>query len=1168
MNILIKNLLEEKGIGRLTGAIESGKCPAVLSGASGIQKAYVISALHAKTERPVFVVCSDEAEAERLCGDIEFLTGEPALILGGRDFVFHNAEGVSRQREHNRLSVLRKMAGGFSGVVLASIEGALQRTIPPKKMRSAGMELISGGTYDLDEITKKLVNAGYTRSELVEGAGQFALRGGILDFFSPEYMDPVRCEFFGDELDSMGYFDVKTQRRTKNLEKAEIIPVSETLFELTEGGKEGFLKELSELKSRAARRKNKNEKLISTISADMERVSGGGMLPAADRYMSLIYEKATAMDYLSADSLLIMCEPKSLKERAEGFKWQLNEDVVSCAESGNLDSLNADFVLDYYGFLTAAEEYPVVMLDSFLSGNYPMTVKTLENITSKQLPSYGGSLETAASDILHYIETGYKTLVLCRDKNRAELMKDYLDGKNIRSAFDFELTKMPERGECVIGIGSLSAGTEYPDLRTVIMTEGQIIGKRSSERSTKPKRQRTNRERVESYSDLTPGDLVVHEHYGIGRFAGIFKMTVDKAEKDYIKIAFAGTDSLYIPVTQLDMVSKYIGTGGEDKQIKLSKMGGTDWKRTKSRARAAVKELAKGLVELQFKRMKAKGFAFSPDSVWQTEFEDSFGYEETDDQLRCIREIKADMEKAVPMDRLLCGDVGYGKTEVALRAVMKCILDGKQAAILVPTTVLAQQHFVTASGRFADFPVTIELLSRFRSSQQIKQSIKNIETGTADLVIGTHRLLQKDVVFKDLGLLIVDEEQRFGVAHKEKLKELAVNVDVLTLSATPIPRTLNMALSGLRDMSSIEEPPRDRQPVQTYVIEHDWGMICDAIRREVSRGGQVYYLHNRVDNIERTAAKIREMLGDVSVGIAHGKMDETGLSRIMNRMAEGDIQVLVCTTIIETGIDIPNVNTLIIEDADKMGLSQLHQLRGRVGRSSRRAFSYLTFRKGKVLSEIAEKRLSAIREFAEFNSGFKIAMRDLEIRGAGNVLGAEQSGHITDVGYDMYLKMLEDAVREEKGEKPEIRTECSADMSVSANIPESYVPSSEQRMDLYRRMAAIRTEEDADDIYDELLDRYGDIPRSVNALIRIALMRAEAANAGITEIVQKNGSLMFTLAEFDMERISELYGRTGYKGALKIQAGEVPVIALRIKSGADVIDTAVKLIRDYTGTAA
>jgi len=723
----------------------------------------------------------------------------------------------------------------------------------------------------------------------------------------------------------------------------------------------------------------------------------------------------------------------------------------------------------------------------------------------------------------------------------------------------------------MVTVGDLSAGMEYPGIKLAVITEGQIVAQ-VAPRRTKRTKYKSNREQLQSFTDLSPGDLVVHDQHGIGRFIGFFKLPVDGVEKEYIKISYAGTDNLYVPATHLDMVAKYIGGADEPvldeegnigrKTIKLSKLGGSDWAKAKNKAKKAAKEMAKELIKLYAARQRVAGHAFAKDTIWQSEFEDKFGYQETDDQLKCVKEIKEDMEKTVPMDRLLCGDVGYGKTEVALRAVMKCILGGYQATILVPTTVLAQQHYVTAMRRFAGYPVNIEVLSRFRTPAQVKRALKDIESGAIDLVIGTHRLIQKDVKFKKLGLLVVDEEQRFGVTHKERLKDIAKQVDVLTLSATPIPRTLNMALSGIRDMSTIEEPPQSRRPVQTYVVEHDWSLLVDAIRREIARGGQVYYLHNRIENIERVTSRLSEMLPGVSLSVAHGRMDEESLSDVMERMTTGEIQVLVCTTIIESGIDIPNVNTLIIEDADKLGLAQLHQIRGRVGRSPRRAYAYLTFRQGKPLSEIAEKRLSAIREFAEFNSGFKIAMRDLEIRGAGSLLGAEQSGHMISVGYDMYLKLLEEAVLEEKGEKQPTKAECPADLNVSAGISEKYVPSEKQRMDIYRRIALIRTQDDCDEMIAELIDRYGDPPPQVIALTSVAMLRSEAALVGIREISQRDGWLRLKLAEFNMESVSKLYALPEYDGRIKVIAGSEPIITLKLKASS-VVDEAVRFVRAY-----
>ena len=685
-----------------------------------------------------------------------------------------------------------------------------------------------------------------------------------------------------------------------------------------------------------------------------------------------------------------------------------------------------------------------------------------------------------------------------------------------------------------------------------------------SSRRKKTKRKKSNRDHVKSYTDLTPGDLVVHEHHGIGRFVGMERVKVDGAEADFIKIAFAGTDYLYVPATSLDLVSKYIGGGGEDTHVRLNKLSGSDWQRARTKAKAAAKDLAAGLIKLYAQREREKGFAFPPDDEFQREFEMAFEYEETEDQLRCAEEIKKDMQSERPMDRLLCGDVGFGKTEVAMRAAMKCVLGGKQAAILVPTTVLARQHYLTCIQRFSNWPVKIEMLSRFKTTKEENAIIERLRRGDVDLLIGTHKLFNKKLEFKNLGLLIVDEEQRFGVTHKEKLKEISKQVDVLTLSATPIPRTLNMALSGVRDMSVLEESPHDRYPVTTYVMEYDAAVIRDAIARELTRGGQVYYLHNRVDTIDKTAARLQAMFPERTVIVGHGKMNEKQLGEVMQTFTDGEADILVCTTIIEAGIDIPNVNTLIIEDADRFGLAQLHQIRGRVGRSSRHAYAYLTFPAGRVLSEISQKRLAAIRDFAEFGAGFKIAMRDLEIRGAGNLLGAEQSGHMISVGYDMYLRLLEEAVLEEKGEKVEPKRECIIELAVPAGIPDTYVTSSFERMDLYRRIARIQTPEDADDMRDELCDRFGDVPAETETLIRISVLRTDAAAAGICEIADKEDTLRFFFSDFTFERIQPLFDHPTLKGRVLLNAGDRPHIAIKLRRKDDRMALSEELVKTLT----
>ena len=1130
----------------LLAAIDNGACPAAFSGLSAVHRAHFAAGIRQELNRPVVVVCADEGEAERMARDLAALSGEEVRTLSAREFTFHNAAVVSRQYEHRRLSTLRALAAGECPLLVCTVESILQRTIPKTLLTQAAQVLRMGERHDLGELAGTLAAAGYTRCEQVEGVGQFALRGGILDFFSPAHPKPVRVEFFGDEIDAMGLFDPDTQRRIENLGAAEILPAAEVLPQFTPGGYGGLLEGLDRLISQAKRRKG-NETLVQTLEEDRERLAASTAFPAMDRYIALIYPvMATAADYFPEDAVVVLSESPRVAERGKSYLWQLGEDAKALMERGELAGELADFARTFEELTEVLADWPVCYLDAFTSSRYPQRPRTLLNLLTKQLPSYGASLETAVSDLAHYVSDGFRTVVLVSSEQRALNLQALLREQKMTTAVDFQLHELPGYGKAVIAVGGLTAGMEYPVGRFAVLTEGQsLLGKK---RRSKPV---TNRQKLGSYADLSPGDLVVHEHHGVGRFLEMTKMTVDGVQKDYVKIAYAGADVLYVPATQLDLVSKYIGSGEDAQETrKLSRLGGTDWEKAKTRAKKAVKDLAKGLIQLYAERQRQPGFAFSPDSPWMKEFEDEFEYAETDDQLRCIAEIKQDMEQARPMDRLLCGDVGYGKTEVAFRAIMKCVLDGKQAAILVPTTVLARQHYLTAKQRFAKYPVEIDVVSRFRTQAQMKDTLRRLEQGGIDLLIGTHRLFQKDVKFKDLGLLVIDEEQRFGVQHKEKLKELSKQVDVLTLSATPIPRTLNMALSGIRDMSTLEEPPMDRQPVQTYVLEHDWGVLSDAMRRELERGGQVYYLHNRVETITRTAARIKEMLGeDVAVAVAHGKMSQEELNDVMTRMSDGEVDVLVCTTIIETGIDIANANTLIIEDADHMGLAQLHQIRGRVGRSTRRAYAYLTYRRGKVLTEVASKRLGAIREFAEFGSGFKIAMRDLEIRGAGNVLGPEQSGFLLSVGYDMYLKLLEEAVLEERGEKPERPTECAADLSVAASIPDRYVPSPEQRMDLYRRIAAIRSEADADDVMDELIDRYGDPPRTVNNLISVALLRADAARNGISQIDQKGANLNFYLDQFDLQRVSALCGLEKYRSRLLFSAGERPYLALRLKRG-------------------
>ena len=1161
MEQFLRQLQTIPEVAELIRRVEDGGCPAAVSGLQPVQRACVGAAVAAGSGRPAVFLCGDEREVQVLAGDLETLTGTRPVTLLGREWQFRPGAVGSRDWERSRLAALYALARGEASAVVATVDAVCARTLPPELLRSLAVTLTAGGQAELRQLTERLLSAGYTRCDQVEGVGQFALRGGILDVFSPLMDQPVRCEFFDDEIDSMGTFDPATQRRTRNVDTALILPAAEVLPHCAEGGLPGLAEQLSSLADRLARRQ-KTERIVQTLREDAERLRGGAAPSAPDRYLAAIYpEISTGMDYLPADAAVFLSESGRVDERMKNAALQLKQDTEALLTAGLLAGDHARLALTPEELYAALEAFPVIMADSLPTSRHPLRPRGLVTMNAKQLSSYGGSLETAVTDLEHYRHSGSAVLVLCGGETRARNLQRLLEERGVPAALDLAGAAMPAAGEVRLTVGALSAGSEWPSLKLAVLTEGQLSAPAMRKRQRVKKD--SNRQKLQSYTDLSPGDLVVHEHHGVGRFAGIQRMPVDGVEKDYIKIDYAGGDCLYVPVTQLDLVSKYIGGGEDTEHTRLNKLGGTDWTRQKTRAKKAAKDLAKGLIALYAERQKRPGFAFSPDSPWQREFEESFPYAETEDQLRCVSEIKADMERPRPMDRLLCGDVGYGKTEVALRAVMKCILDGKQAAILVPTTVLAQQHYATAVSRFRDFPVKIEVLSRFTTAREQKRILGALRAGGVDLLIGTHKLLQKSVEFHDLGLLVIDEEQRFGVTHKERLKEMSRQVDVLTLSATPIPRTLNMALSGLRDMSTLEEPPADRQPVQTYVLEHDWAIIEDAVRRELGRGGQVYYLHNRVESIDSTAARLQKMLGpEARIVTGHGKMSEQELSYVMQAMVDGEADILVCTTIIETGIDIPNVNTLIIEDADNMGLAQLHQIRGRIGRSARRAYAYLTYRRGKVLQETAAKRLAAIREYVEFGSGFKIAMRDLEIRGAGNLLGPEQSGYLMSVGYDLYLKLLEEAVLEERGEERRIETECAADLTVNAHIPDRYVPSPEQRMDLYRRIAAIRTDEDASDLLDEMLDRYGEAPRSVLALLDVALLRAAAAVAGVCDISQKGSLLRFQLGIFRPEALVAVCGLAKYRQRLTLAAGEVPALTLKLRPGEDVLEAARTLVED------
>lgn len=1132
----------------LCAVIDKRQTPAAVTGLSGIHKAHLIASLCSQKGRRAFVVASDEAEAQRLCNDL-LAMGMDAMIYPARDFNFRDTEGQSREYEHQRLHVLARMLHGDYQVVISCIDAALQYTIPPESLRRRTIVLRQGQEAPMSQVREALLASGYERYEQVEGPGQFAVRGGIVDFFTPDAPAPIRVEYWGEEIDTMSYFDVESQRRTDPVEEITLAPSTEILL----SSPEALAQKIDGLS--ASLRGKSAQKARDVLEKEAEKLRTDRRPGSLDKFLPLIYpQPATLLDYCGEEDIVFQSEPVKVKERLRSVEWQWGEDVKEYFSDGilcrGLDTYSGDAA--YWQKQTQGR--PCIYLDTFVRGSYDTPLSSLINFTARQLSVWGGSFQLLEEDLKSLLDEKSACVVLGGTQRSAQSVADELRKKGIPAEYVEEPEEIND-GIVLVAPGALSAGMEYPGAKFALITHGHITSL-----PAKKRRRPKNGQEIYSLAELAPGDYVVHSAHGIGVFEGIHKLTMQGVVKDYIKVRYAKGDTLYVPVTQLDMVSKYIGPR-EDSSVRLNRLGGTDWQKAKTRVRKAVKDIAKELIRLYAQRMKAVGHAFPPDNEWQRDFEAHFEYEETEDQMRCIREIKDDMEREQPMDRLLCGDVGFGKTEVALRAAFKCVTDGRQCALLVPTTILAWQHFQTVCRRFEGFPIRVEILSRFRTPKQQTEILRRLKRGEIDMIIGTHRLVQKDVSFHDLGLCIIDEEQRFGVAQKEHFKEMTKNVDVLTLSATPIPRTLNMAMSGIRDMSVLEEAPQDRHPVQTYVLEYDPVVLYDAIRRELRRGGQVYWLHNKVESIERVAASIQAHIPEANVGFGHGKMAEGELSEIWRKMMEQEINVLVCTTIIETGVDIPNVNTIIIENADHMGLSQLHQIRGRVGRSSRRAYAYLTFTRDKVLTEIAQKRLSAIREFTEFGSGFKIAMRDLELRGAGNLLGGEQHGHMESVGYDMYLRLLGEAVSEEKGEKAAAyELECLVDVQVQAHIPENYIESLSQRLDIYRRISDIRTAEDASDVIDELIDRFGEPPASVKGLIDVALIRNTAASLGIYEIKQQNNALLLFQKKINMQQIASL--TSSMKGRVMVNAGAKPYISVKINGNTSPLDLLREVLKN------
>ncbi len=1119
-------------------ALGKGITPVSLTGVSQIHRAQILLTL--SQDAPVLAVVADEAAARQLCEDINFMAGERAAYpYPAKELNFLDAAGISREYEQLRITALSAVCSGKCRVLAASAEAAMQFTLPQEILLQNTLHIARGDTIDQKALTEKLTALGYARTEQVDAPCQFSVRGAIFDIFSPQNPLPVRIEFWGDEIDSMSWFEPETQRRTDSFDTAEIAPAVEALPDTA------ALSEAIRELAKQVRGKHAAE-LKEKLRADADKLDSGVSLLNIDMYFPLIYpQTATLFDY--CDGGVFLCETGSLLDAWQGLQARYTEDVKLMIEDGTLCRQLASYYLDANTVLAKAKERKLVCMNAFLSSTSSFQFQKMLSVEATQNAPWGGSTRILTEDLTELCKRGYRVMVCGGTEKTLPILQQDLQQSGITCAIA-DADSKAEKGKVLLMRSGLSAGFEYPAIQYACIAQ-------SKAQSTVLKKRRFKKgQEIRALSEISEGDLVVHAGHGIGRFKGIKKLEMEGITKDYITIEYAGSDVLYVPVTQLDLVSRYIG-GKDDVSVKLNKLGSQEWQKTRTNVKKAVKDMAAELIRLYAAREKAKGFPFDQDDEIQHDFEERFPYIETNDQLRAADEIKKDMEREHPMDRLLCGDVGFGKTEVAFRAALKCVLSGKQCVLLAPTTVLAHQHYETALRRFESVPINIELLSRFRTKKQQTEILKKTANGTIDLLIGTHRLLSKDVKFAALGLAVIDEEQRFGVAHKERFKEAFHGVDMLTLSATPIPRTLNMALSGIRDMSVIEEPPQDRYPVQSFVLEYNAGLVVQAIQRELKRGGQVYYIHNRVETIRQCAAKLQDMLPDARIGYAHGKMTELEISDIWKQLVEHEIDILVCTTIIETGVDVPNVNTLILEQADRFGLSQLYQLRGRVGRSNRRAYAYFTYQPNRSLTEVAEKRLDAMREFTQFGSGFRIAMRDLEIRGAGSILGGQQHGQMEQVGYEMYLKMLNEAIAEEKGE-PKKLPACTVDIQVEAHIPEDYISSMTSRLEIYRRIALVETQADQSDLIDELIDRFGDPPQSLLNLIGASLLRNTAGRLGISEITQKRGALFFFITQPNGRQLAALmqayYDRINFNDknppyfvAVRLKKGELSVDLMR-----------------------
>ena len=1117
-----------------------------IAGATDSRVAYLASNELNNYQGQCLIVVSSSVRAKRLATDLAFFSGDRSIcVMPDEDTGLVAYEASDSDSVMERMGVLSAISSEKDCVVIAPVGSAIRKLPPANVYKDNIIRFSIGSEADVDELADKLIIMGYERSGMIEGRGEFSIRGGIIDIFSPEGTLPVRIGLFDDEVDSIRTFDPESQRSEAELEEVRISPCRyiprdhELLEEAKSRLTKAYDRQIKKLEKNGV--SEQSYKLKQRRDYLAECLEEGINLNYFENLLSYFYQDTQYIwDYMD-DPLVMIDDPSRILETIAASRKELSEDLETIFDEGK--GIGDDFrsISDESDYYRLYEKRGLIFTPFVSTIKNAPFLDELRQVDCRQNPVYNGRMDVLKADMDSYLAAGYEVTIVCSSRDRINTIEEFLEHEDLRNK---DRSRYP--GTITTVIGTLTSGMVFPEEKKCWIWEGDIYG--GQRRQRRPKTGRTRGEQIKSFADVQTGDYVVHESHGIGRFVGVEQMVVLGVKQDYLKVKYAGTDMLYLPVDQLGLLQKYIGSDAGTP--KLNKLTGGEWKLTKARARAAIEDMAEDLLRVSAARMKRNGYAFSSDTIWQEEFEKDFPYTETEDQIRCVEEIKRDMERPVPMDRLLCGDVGFGKTEVAARALFKCVCDGKQAAVLVPTTLLANQHYYTLKDRFEKFPFKVEMLSRFKTAGEQKKIVEDLAEGRIDLVIGTHRILSKDVTFKDLGLLVVDEEQRFGVKHKERIKQMKENVDVLTLSATPIPRTLHMSLSGIRDMSTIEEPPEDRHPVRTYVMEEDDFVIREAIEKELGRGGQVYVLYNRVESIARIANEISRLVPDATVGIGHGRMKENELEDVIMDFASGRFDVLVSTTIVESGMDIPNVNTMIILDADRFGLAQLYQLRGRVGRSGRFAFAYLMYRRDKVLSEVAEKRLRAIREFTEFGSGFRIAMKDLEIRGAGNLLGTEQSGHMLNIGYELYCKLLEETVEKLQGNTMAQEAEVTAfGLPIPALIPEYYIQDEVLRLQMYKKIAMIRNEEDESDLIDEMTDRFGDIPTDTMNLIRIARVRAMASRAGVKEINQNGYRLMLKLWEttrFGEGVIPGLVAEYGER--IKFNGGSDPYIRLTVSS--------------------